>query len=297
MPTTLIKSILVSGLLTLSACAPSLEQGNQVNVNGAAIMGGELVSSSDSVASSTVNLLSQTQYNDGKFEVFRCTGSLLANNYVVTAAHCIPDVAENIKKQEFYVLFGLDQAKPTAANARIISGVAVHPQYKPNAKGTEQMHDIAVIKYEGATPKGFKPAELLQDITAIQEGAEMIAAGYGVNQSDGVNTKNSYKLNKVKLKILGPMNSTEAVAKQHKNVGVCHGDSGGPAFLEQNGKLLLWGVTSRVQGSYDGKNAIDDCAELSMFTAILPYFYDFIMPAINTLKAGPKKKVAVRNTP
>lgn len=286
MQTNLIKSLLVSGFLVLSACAPSQEQANQINTNGTAIMGGDLVKFTDRAAFSTVGLIAQIEMKDGKREGFSCTGSILEASYVVTAAHCIPEVTADVKKAELYVVFGLDQSKPSRQNARLVVGTVVHPQYNSNAKRTEEMHDIALVKYDGTTPVGYGAASLLTDYSKLVPKMNILVAGYGVNQTDGVNKKNDYKLYQTRLEMLGAMNDTELVLKQYPGKGVCHGDSGGPAFVEEsNGKLLLWGITSRVSGT----NNIDDCAQLSFFTAIGPYMEDFVLPAYKSLSAGPQK--------
>ena len=57
------------------------------------------------------------------------------------------------------------------------------------------------------------------------------------------------------------------ILDQSHGHGACHGDSGGPAYIQKNGKMILAGVTNR---SYPS-SASDDCAHQVVYTKVHAY--------------------------
>jgi hypothetical protein len=100
----------------------------------------------------------------------RCTGLVIAQNLVLTAAHCVKD-AQNIRisggfggEYQTYAPFG---RSPVAV---------MHPRYDPKQVGTP---DLAVLKLATPLPHRFMPAFVEARVPAVDEG--LIAAGYGKN--------------------------------------------------------------------------------------------------------------------
>ncbi|MCK6596777.1 MAG: trypsin-like serine protease [Bdellovibrionaceae bacterium] len=227
------------------------------------IIGGEEVTSlTDSIARVTVFIYdSLTQ---GK-----CTGTLLGNNFVLTASHCLSSNANSL-----YVYFtpnlltSLKQIPQNIERRKVIAMIPF-PMAKANINNTKNLSDIAIIRYDGITPKYYAFASFLPYSQYLKDGALTVLAGYGAN--DGVLKKGSGVLRKVTTPIASlQFSQTEVLVEQRKGKGSCHGDSGGPAFLVINNLYYLWGVASR--GYVDTKtNLKDDCNQFSIYTNVIYY--------------------------
>jgi secreted trypsin-like serine protease len=230
------------------------------------IIGGTVVDANDPVASTTVLV------TDGNFI---CTGSIIDQDLVVTAAHCVAAPAENLR-----IVFARD-INGTIDKSMVlpITGYIANPGWQGDASQGVDQHDIAVIRLDGALPAGYHPATLLSaDASAgLKKGEVTELAGYGITNAktqDGAGT-----LREVDVKILQQLGQTEVVLDQRTGKGACHGDSGGPAFVNVGGELQLWGVTNR--GYPD--NAPDDCRHEVVYTRIAAYA-DFISQSASQLR-------------
>jgi secreted trypsin-like serine protease len=232
------------------------------------IVGGTLVDANDPVASTTVLV------TDGNYI---CTGSIIDVDLVVTAAHCVAAPAENLR-----VVFVRDINAGTIDKSDVlpISNYVANPGWQGDSSSGVDQHDIALIRVVGALPAGYHPATLLSSdaSAAIRKGDLTELAGYGITNAstqDGAGT-----LREVSVKVSKQLGQTEVVLDQRNGKGACHGDSGGPAFVNVDGQLQLWGVTNR--GYPD--NAPDDCKEYAVYTRITAYA-DFLSQAAAQLRA------------
>lgn len=232
------------------------------------IIGGTVVTASDPVASTTVLV------TDGNFI---CTGSIIDQDMVVTAAHCVAAPADTLR-----IVFARDLNNSVSKSDVLpITGYLANPGWQGEASQGVDQHDIAVIHLNGTLPAGYKPATLLsaQASAALKKGDATELAGYGITNAqtqDGAGT-----LREVGVKILKQIGTTEVVLDQRSGHGACHGDSGGPAFVKVGGQLQLWGVTNR--GYPD--NAPDDCVHYAVYTRIEAYA-DWIAQAASQLRTS-----------
>lgn len=208
-----------------------------------------------------------------------CTGSIIDNHYIITAAHCMPVEPRNI-----LVLFGTSfkEAAKSKQFIRASDGIA-HENYFKTMESIEKTKnisehnwgDIALVEIDQDLPPGYKPiaisnltnSEPLKDnnFAATSSQRETLLAGYGL--FDGVKGTGSGLLRKTIVSIDNPSYSeTEASLDQTNGTGACHGDSGGPAYVQVKNKYLLWGITSR--GLKDLNN---DCSKYSVYTKISAY--------------------------
>lgn len=80
---------------------------------------------------------------------YMCTGSLVAPDLVLTAAHCMYDArtGRRINAQKIRFEAGLDGRRAKAA--RMATKAVIHPEYVHRMQGQAQLgHDIAVLKLE-----------------------------------------------------------------------------------------------------------------------------------------------------
>lgn len=192
-----------------------------------------------------------------------CTASILSETILVTAAHCVGGSPADLR-----VVFGLDLESNNII-VRPVEAYQVSPVWPVRQNQELNTGDIAVVKFLGGLAPGFTTATLLSDINLLKNGQTTLLSGYGI--SDGVANTGAGRLRFVETTVKQVnFTKTEVLIDQTKGKGACHGDSGGPAYVEVNGKKLLWGVTSR--GFNDPNN---DCSVAAAYTSI-PFYASWI---------------------
>lgn len=219
---------------------------------GDGIIGGKVVASKSFIANSTVAV-----YNIK--EQGLCTGTLLGQGVVITAAHCIGDTPADL-----VVLFNSSLNSPHLIY-RQVDQTKVHESWASQQNREKNTGDIALVHFLGDLPQGFVAAELLKDSSALKNGKVVLLAGYGL--SDGVQKTGSGVLRQVEVSIADTrFSESEVSLDQRRGKGACHGDSGGPAYIVIKKKAYLFGLTSRGSG-----DQLDHCDQFSVYTKTLAY--------------------------
>lgn len=254
--------------LALVGCTPQTMNSAQIDTTGDGIIGGSEVQTGDRIQESIVAIYDSL---GGQL----CTGSLLPNNLVLTAAHCIGPVTEAM-----YIFFDTKLAQKSYSLQ--VDKVEVSPYWQYRQEEDFDTGDIALLHFVGKVPAGYKPATFVSNSNkyALKKGAKVILAGYGI--SNGVTHEGAGILRVTNVKIDDPRFSTSEIKlNQTLGQGACHGDSGGPAYIEINNKYYLWGVTSR--GVDDAAN---DCSKYSAYTNAL-FYKAWLNKAANKLLSNP----------
>lgn len=237
------------------------------------IIGGVKVSPADPIAASTVMIVGQTT-NNGTTGEYICSASIIAQDLIVTAAHCVAeDPANPTDPAKIFVVFSTHlPASASDPSVHRISGYLVHSGWSAAIQQPDA-HDVAVIRFEGGLPAGYQPAQLLgtQNLSA---GETVTLAGYGISTIRDTDGSTAGTLRQVNVRIAQFYGQTEVAVDETHGKGSCNGDSGGPAFVSNGGELLLWGVTSRGDPS---------CATDGIYTN-LGYYLDFLNEAANDLR-------------
>lgn len=246
------------------------------------IVGGQEVNAPDPIQSATVGLF--TPSDDGHSGSL-CSGTLVRRDMVLTAAHCIPrGIAKPV------VVFGSDLHSPTAPH-RQVDAMAVNPKWHSRAgKGMDQ-GDIALVKFHGGLPEGFKTVPTVRSDSEIHAGDEVTLAGYGINNA--ATKTGAGRLRKTDVRILkNRAGKSEMILDQSRGRGACHGDSGGPAFIHRGGSLRLAGVTNRGYPNH----APDDCRHQVVYTKV-PAYHSWIQNSERKLEngGGPSVPVLAKN--
>lgn len=152
-----------------------------------------------------------------------CTGTLIAPNAVLTAAHCVEDGG----RQTFEV-----NGKTYTASRTVI-----HPDYRSKDV------DLAVMVLT-ENVVGVAPYELNR--VAPKVGEMLTLVGFGATGNGNTGHNGSFGIKHEGKTPIDGVTSTLITWRFDNNSesNTAPGDSGGPAFLNQGGKLVIAGVTS-----------------------------------------------------
>lgn len=221
-----------------------------------------------------------------------CTGSILSQSIVVTAAHCVESGAQFLR-----VVFGTD-IESRSLTIRTADNVKVSPLWAFRQNADLNTGDIALIHFQGGLPEGYQPIRFLSDMQKLADGMTITLAGFGAsrvvsgrNPRTGAPASDHQGAGKLRLTdttiLKAQYSKTEFTTDSSKGHGACHGDSGGPAFVTINGEMVLVGVTSR---SVDDPS--DTCAVSAAYTS-LPFYAPWVVRTAKALDAIAGKTPAV----
>jgi secreted trypsin-like serine protease len=195
------------------------------------ITGGSKISvSSSMLALSTVALMNNQQ----SF----CTGTLISDSYVVTAAHCI-DAALTMPKENLFIGFGENGSKKVKVQSLI-----KHEEYTDqnlNKGFTPQAnYDLGLVKLSGTIPKPYRPVAILPASEQFISNEKVYIAGYGLDEKGSVGTlKASFSMFAEESSAAVNFRTVSALTQS-----TCNGDSGGPAYVVRGDYYYLVGATS-----------------------------------------------------
>ncbi len=236
------------------------------------IIGGVQAERSDLVTKSTVAFLHKPIIN-GLYEV-NCSGTLISKNLILTAAHCLHS-AKDLKTSAIYfgVVLPYTKMEHTRQLDSWVEFPSIEPVYDETGLLISQLHDIAIIKIKGEAPEGFEPVKIAANSEMFKAGDEITVAGFGL-KNDAFQMRTE-ALRKAVINIDKIWN-THIITNQTKDRGICLGDSGGPAYIERDGKLILIGAT---RGAH---KAAKNCRAFAEITSV-PESLDFILSASQSL--------------
>lgn len=170
-----------------------------------------------------------------------CTGSLIKQDLVVTAKHCLVD-----KKLKDIKVF-LGESDQDLDNGLIIEPEDFQVRYKQDWDMFFPSFDIAWIKLKTPAPFPFKALPFLDDPSRLRTGQDIHLVGFGNSSPtegkvvagkklQGMTKLESYLDNNRYYNILS--------FKGEPGQGTCHGDSGGPAYAQIDGQWYILGVAN-----------------------------------------------------
>ena len=276
-------------LVIFAGCGPESKTNlNYKNTNQASnsnIVGGVDATEAYQKQNGIVQLVMQTQVNPhqdapAQYMFSICTGTLIAKNLILTAAHCV--AKQDLKS--IMVIFNLNQDFTNSQNIRFAVQAVVHPEFLKNIDlaSNNSWNDIALLKLNSDAPTDFNFARLpsLMNTIRLIPNLKVSLAGFGitspianrlVRKKNGtqeivaVPSNTSGILRKIDGILVKKISSDkkEIILDQSKSIGPCHGDSGGPAFITaSDGITIQVGITSR------SSNKIGNCNETAIYTNV-----------------------------
>ncbi len=168
-----------------------------------------------------------------------CTGVLVANDLVLTAAHCVS--AANAA--DLSIVFPLGQGDK-------IRSVAAFQKLRPDSLLYFPNFDIAWLRLSAPAPLPYEAVPVLGNTNnlAVDSAMKLI----GTSSDTPCHPQDQIcRLVQVAVKLKRSWSSTHMInlavvdsTEQGSNSGTCPGDSGGPAFVERNGQSLLFGIVA-----------------------------------------------------
>jgi hypothetical protein len=176
-----------------------------------------------------------------------CTGTVVGQHTILTAAHCINGYEDRISRGEMSYLIGTVITNPQKGPFPIREGVyprgADPIQYSPG----DHQHDIGLLYTVDNIPTTFAAIQHTSSPpqwSDIVNKQALVFVGFGYNKSDVGD------LTGLGIKREAPWQASSADDWRFyfhaANNNTCSGDSGGPAFFqnEQTRELVLVGITS-----------------------------------------------------
>ena len=168
-----------------------------------------------------------------------CSGVVVAQDAVLTAAHCVAG------KGEFRVHWRGDDGQPVLVPP---ASRTIHPQFVANSVAERRRSiDMALLRLPSDLPGRFAPGVLTASAPA--KGAPVTLGGYGVARvGDG---RSSGTFRTADLAVVEPYGRSSILlwATGERGTGACEGDSGGP-MAEPTGAVAA--LTSWAAGDAKG---------------------------------------------
>jgi len=179
---------------------------------------------------------------------WHCTGTLIAPNIVLTAAHCLYD-EDNHRVPAARLLWGEDDA--------IYDVVSANTQrYSPGSR--DAWNDIAILTL--SEPSRTTPIPIATTVPRVDQRVTVV--GFGVTRATGPHRGTGGGVRRSATITLDEVGARE-VAYASDEHGACYGDSGGPLLARIGGKEQVVGVTSR--------GTAVDCLDVDIATRVDAY--------------------------
>jgi hypothetical protein len=191
-----------------------------------------------------------------------CTGSILASDLVLTAAHCLR-AGDKMEVRPY-----------GERRFHRVREVVAHPQFERARDALPTRVDLALLKLATPLPHSTRPVLLARRPAAT--GEAVLVAGYGRHNADSLGITGQARMatlvtleQRVGIQLLL---RDPSMLQESARLGVCQGDSGGPAFAVRDALVVIGVVTA----------APERCGGLTIVTPIATH-YDWIIETARRL--------------
>jgi secreted trypsin-like serine protease len=242
--------ILLIFIVLLQGCGA----GVPTNQSDLRIVGGDFVSKDSPIARLSVSLVKTASKRTF------CSGVLVADDIVLTAAHCVARIDFDVS-----VTRGVVVSRSKAFRVR---NIVIHAEYNEanmySLYPQTPTNDLAALYLDSPIPLTKSDMEILKSSLAPQSddnslslGDTITLVGYGITSAE--TREGAGRLRSVESSIVDLNNDAgEFTFGGHPGKSACSIDSGGPAFVTSNtSEIKLVGISSR---------GTRDCLENGVYT-------------------------------
>ena len=173
-----------------------------------------------------------------------CTGTLISQRVIVTAAHCTAGSSQ-------IAVAYIEEGRPIL---QAVSEVARNPGF---SRKTAVSLDIALLRLQTDLPNRFVPVPIDRGAAASEVGEDLTIAGFGLSEEHDLKSAGTLRAASVRLlPKLYPRFLRLGIDARLDSLAVCKGDSGGPVMsggalvgvlyaAERTGKAKVCGATAQ----------------------------------------------------
>ncbi len=190
-----------------------------------------------------------------------CGGNLIADNWVVSAAHCLfrsdnsTGSLTQVSADTIRVILGIDNLNDSPVEELVVTNIIIHEDYDPSSQSSP--NDIVLLELAHTTDT--QKMDLFLQNTS--EGMNSVVTGWGATSFDPL-TENAGGFPEQLMEVTVPIVSNDTCASVYSALGgiiessqlcaglqeggkdSCSGDSGGPLMVEENGIFKQAGIVS-----------------------------------------------------